>query len=546
VGDPTVVVLLLALGCTGEVEENELSLVAEDMPTMTESALLTRMSLDLRGIRPSAEELDAIEADPELLESQLDAYLSDPRFGARIMQMYAEITLTQVDSLALASLLPDLESEELFVATVGEEPLRILERIANEDLPYTEVVTGDWTMTHPLLADLWPVDTVPEDGWELAHYTDGRPAAGMLATNAFWWRYTSTDSNANRGRANQISRIFLCNDYLTRPIHFDRDLDLLDEDAVQDAIANNPACVNCHDSLDPLAASLFGFWTYGDQSWFDATIYHPDREWLWESYLSSGPSYYGTELSTVEELGQKIAADPRFPSCAVEQAFELMLRREPTLGDSDALTDHREIFIGSGMSLRSLFRSVAMDPRYQAADSAHEAIELFGGVPSKLVTIQLLGSQVEELTGFDWTYLDLDMLNNDVVGLRTLGGGTDGTSGSQSARLPNATMLLVQERLAEAAAGHVVDSDQELSAEARRLFTEIDFTETIDSDSDAIVRQIQVLQRAVLGRSVEAEGAEVEANLQLWSDLHAVSEDTSEAWAGLLLALLRDPDFLIY
>ena len=44
-----------------------------------------------------------------------------------------------------------------------------------------------------------------------------------------------------------------------RPIQFDLDVNLLDEAAVTDALRTNPACVNCHVSLDPIASYLFGF-----------------------------------------------------------------------------------------------------------------------------------------------------------------------------------------------------------------------------------------------------------------------------------------------
>jgi hypothetical protein len=50
----------------------------------------------------------------------------------------------------------------------------------------------------------------------------------------------------------------------------------------------------------------------------------------------------------------------------------------------------------------------------------------------------------------------------------------------------------------------------------------------------------------VLGNVVEEDGPEVEANLELWQSLYAVSDDPAEAWKGLLYALLRDPDFLFY
>ncbi|MCA9620895.1 MAG: DUF1588 domain-containing protein, partial [Myxococcales bacterium] len=97
------------------------------------------------------------------------------------------------------------------------------------------------------------------DGLVRAHYVDGRPAAGVLATNAFFWRHRSTLENANRGRANAISRAFLCEDYLERPIDFPSDIDLSDADAIENAIDHNAACQACHATLDPLASHLWGF-----------------------------------------------------------------------------------------------------------------------------------------------------------------------------------------------------------------------------------------------------------------------------------------------
>ena len=107
-------------------------------------------------------------------------------------------------------------------------------------------------------------------------------------------------------------------------------------------------------------------------------------------------------------------------------------------------------------------------------------------------------------------------------------------------------MILVQERLAEAAASYAVTHEQQMEPSARNLFQGIDFTETPETDRTTMVNQIQWLQRAVLGASVAADGPEVEANLALWRTLYAVNDQTDEAWTGLLTALLRDPDFLIY
>ena len=39
-------------------------------------------------------------------------------------------------------------------------------------------------MANPMLGEIWPVD-YPDgaEGWQQATYTDGRPGAGVLATN---------------------------------------------------------------------------------------------------------------------------------------------------------------------------------------------------------------------------------------------------------------------------------------------------------------------------------------------------------------------------
>lgn len=513
----------------------------------SEVDLLSRISLDLRGVRPSAEEIAQVEADPNALDSLTTSYLDDPRFGQQMMELYSEIYLTRADFFDANAADFGLVDDAAFTAAVGQEPLRMLAHIATEDLPYTELVTGDWTVANETLASIWPLDYPDgQTGWHRSQYTDGRPQAGALSTNGLWWRFTSTPSNANRGRANQVSRIFLCNDYLVREIAFDREVDLLDQEAIDDAIHNNEACVNCHASLDPLAAYLFGFWVYTEGSWYDMTRYHPDRERLYETYLGVSPSFYGQPGDSLTQLGQQIAADPRFVECAVSQVYTGLLKRDAQTVDADRLTAHREAFLAGGLTLKSLVQSVVQDPRYRAADTADPAIEALGATPAKLATPALLASQVADITGYEWYYSGYDMLGSDLYGVRTLAGGADGLTVTRNATEPNATVILVQERLAEAAASHVVAADQALAASDRRLFHLVDFTETHDSDPAVLTAQIQALHLRVFGKRVAPDGEEVAANLALWAELHAVSGEPGTAWAGLLSALLRDPDFLIY
>ena len=100
---------------------------------------------------------------------------------------------------------------------------------------------------------------VPPDSdsdWSVARYLDGRPAGGVLVSNGMWWRYETSLNNASRQRANQVTRIFLCRDYLEIPVSFDSNVDLTNESAIDSAIKEDPGCVACHATLDPLAAFM--------------------------------------------------------------------------------------------------------------------------------------------------------------------------------------------------------------------------------------------------------------------------------------------------
>jgi len=532
-------VIGLLLSCVTQVEDTGVSMYSSSAE-MTVERQLTRVSMDLRGIRPSEEEILAVQADPEQLVNAVEEFLFHPNFPDRVRNLFAEIYLTRVEDWPRSASQVGLSDEKAaYWASVGDEPLRILSQIAQEDLPYYSVTTADWTMANEVLGAIWPLDYPEgETGWKKVQYTDSRPNAGVLSTNAMWWRYTSTQANANRGRANAVSRILLCDDYLTRNVEFSRDVNLLDDDAVRHAIQNNPGCVACHYSLEPFAAYFWGFY-YGNNN-YDMGLYRPEKEQLWMEYGLAAPAYYGELGYTLEDLGHQIAADSRLPECVTQQLFEGLLRRKAQVADSERLAQHRLKFLEGGQTLRALYRSILNSPAYLGDDDAGEA-----AVHTKMVDIELFGSQLEGLTGYRFVVDGYNMLRSDEKGLRTLGGGVDGVNNTAVAVAPNSTMLLVQQRVAEAAARHVVEGDFREPASAR-LLTEIWPSATPHENPEAFAKQIRRLHLLVFGRDIELDGQEVEANKALWSQLYSVSADSYESWTGLLTALFRDPDFLLY
>lgn len=502
---------------------------------------LIRVSLDLRGIRPTEAEYAAVEQDPAALTTLVETFYSDPRFGGRIRELFAPIFRTRVDQFPVSATQYGLSEEQnaAFQAAVGDETLYMVSHLAVSDKAWTELVTGNWTMANELLGKAWPVDYPQgETGWKRVAYTDGRPGAGILSTNSLWWRYPSNGANYNRGRANALADILLCSSYLTRPVTFDNTVDLSDPEQVKNALRTNQSCVACHQSLDPLASYLFGFTYVSKNDPKDASFYHPERERDWESATGSAPTYFGSPGYTLRDLGQQVAGDPRYVSCVVERVWESLLGRASTDADLAALASHREHFLAGGLTLRSLLKSVVQDVGYLGTPDQRQ------GLPRKLVSPEIFASQVEDLTGYRFTVGGADQLRVDQGGLRGLAGGGDGNTGAGAADIPTPSMMLVYERIAQAAALWVVEQD--MVAADPRLFPALTFTETPQTDRAAMVAQLQHLHRRLFGIQVAPDGGEVEAGLSLWSALYGADPNHARAWAGVLSVLLRDPDFIFY
>ncbi len=524
-------IALLLLSCGPDpVQTKELS------PTEA-LRYLTRASLDLRGVRPSLAELRAVQADPGSAQSRALAYLAQPGFGERYAGWMAGVWLTPVSEIDHDVATYPVDDPLPMLVSLGMEPLKVLARVVEEDLPYTEVVTADWTVIDEHLATSFPTDYPAEGvGWQVVHYTDGRPKAGVLSTNGFWWRYDTTLANANRGRANAITRVFTCHDYLATPIEGNRELNLLDEEAIADALRTDPACVACHVDLDPIAAYLWGFYNHFAFSPSEQARYHAERELLWEQYSGVSPGWFGEPGSSLSDLGVQLASDPRFVECAVERTMEQLLSRPAGQEDTAALTRHREAFIAGELSVRNLVASVIADPSYREAET-------------RLLTPHQLARSVEDLTGYRFHTDGLDAFKADLYGLRSLAGGLGPSWDGEATVEPTATSLLVQERLAQAAGAWLAANDLADPAGAR-LLQRVDGSERPETHPAEMEAQVRDLYLRILSREL-APGdplAELELAraLDLWGAIHAATGSEVDAWGGLVAALLRDPDLVLY
>ncbi len=526
------------LGCTSpaeygqETEPPAAQASPEAIPALVSAdpaRWLRRVSMDLRGIPPTDAELAELQADPNAWGTLRDRFLDDDRFAERLVHIFAERWHTRVDVFDIEVFdygLP-ASQEYAFERAVGEEPLRLMSRVVTEDLPWTDVVLADWTMAEPILASVWPLD-FPEgrSGWQVARYNDGRPAVGVLATNGLWWRYNTNESNMNRRRAAAISRLLLCEDYLVRPVAFS-EADTTSE-ATADAVHSDPYCVACHASLDPVAASLFGFWWLSLYSEIEETTYHPERESLWEQSLGVEPAWYGTPISGLPDLGVSIARDSRFYTCAVETFTEPLWRRTATPDDASLLEQLRRRFLRNDLQAKDLIGAITETTPYQ--DPA-----------PRMVSHDQFITTLHALTGFRWTFEGFDQLDSDLPrGHRLLLGGVDGDAIRTPQRTPGFTWALVVKRAAEAAADAVVQREL-VEGDERVFFTEI--SETTQPGDDAFNAELKSLHLRLYSQPADAEWlTDIEA---LWEEVY--TEGTAvEAWQAVVSVMLRDPLLLSY
>lgn len=505
--------------------------------------LLRRISLDLRGTLPTTADLDAVEADPGKLRVLAEGYINSDAFEERFTSLLAERWHTVLDIYEVGPIDYGLgiERSDEFAHAVGEEPLRLIAHVVHQNLPWSEVVTADYTMAAPILIDLWPMQPVDGEepkasGWRKARYTDGRPAAGVLATNGFYWRYVTNVSNKSRGRVAAISRLLLCTDILARPVQFERTQAIDPEEAIR----TEPACVTCHVTVDPLAASMFGFWWTIQYNPYEMQSYHPERERLGPVLLDTEPGYYGTTTGGLVDLGHYLSEDPRYSRCAAESMAEQLWKRPVGFDDHAEIDALRQEFEAGGGLPQPLLLDVLEAESYKVGSFSDEASEATRAteVPVRLLSPNQQRLLLAELTGMVWTQDGYTQLENDQEGVRNLAGGVDGYTVTSPQSTPGLTWVLVNKRAAQAGAWSLVQRD--LGQAGASVLTVSATARPGEAEFD---EQLARLHWRLF--AVRSEAAWVTEMGALWTEVEA-SMGAQQAWEAVVEVMLRDPLMVTY
>jgi len=527
---------------------------------LTPTQHLTRASLALRGVRPSVEDLRAVEADPDALPGLVDGYLASPELGETIKELHNETLLLRVEQGFLT--FPAIGGLTGATATringaVFDEPLRLIADVVTTDQPYTKIVTADYTMADGAVAEIWGLPHAGGyDAWERTKWADGRGAAGVLSTSVLYHRYRSTGFNYNRGRANLISSAFLCHDFLDSDIQIDTTVDLSDPDVVANAVVQNKSCAGCHQTMDPLASYLFPFRGQigvNNITAYPLPYYLPGQVNRWQTTNKRPPMYFGQQAAGLAGLGRAIADDPRFARCTAMR-FASYLTEVPREALSGAWIARLQAqFVESNFSAKQLAKAIVLSDEFRVShDTDPAAAEALVGTLK--VRPEQLARMLRGITGFSWTtqsnaqlrgipYGTADLLQSDFIGFRVLAGGIDSYFVTEPVHTMNATSSLVARTAAAAAADFVVEHDATAPAGQRTLF----LAATVDATGEAAVRaQLAYLHARIYGELVDAGSPEVDPSYQLFADALAAAGDARRAWKLTLIGMLSDFRSLFY
>lgn len=518
---------------------------------LDDDELLVRISMALRGSRPSPEDLAAVRDDPSVLPSLVDAYMDGPGFAETIRDLHNDALHTDTEG-AFPSLPPLQDVAGYTIAeSMSDTPLRLIEAIVVEDRPYSEIVTADTWVVDDIAAAVYGIDD-GGSGWREVPIPDDRPAAGILSDNAFFLRHESAGANYNRGRANAMSSALLCLDYEDTNVEIDSDVDLSDPQAVADAVTTNPACMACHETLDPLASHFFtypGNVMNGDITEYPAPdFYQPLGVDAWQQTNGREPAYFGEPTGDIGALGALIAEDPRFTACAARRFYAYFTRTRLDDVPEQTVDALQAAFEDNELRARALIREIVLSDAFRIAAASTEegADDVHGYLRARPFQLARL---MEDLTGFRWE-LDFEIFTNQgrgivdlassaAIGFRVLGGSGDSASVFESIDTTNATTSLFLRQLAAEAASFAVEQDAE-AAQPRLL------SAGLVTDEAAVRAQIVELFDRLYGEQIATDSEEADDAWMLFSTVHDDSNDAERAWKATLTAMLRDLNILFY
>jgi hypothetical protein len=286
-----------------------------------------------------------------------------------------------------------------------ESPLELIAYVAENDLPYSEILTADYMMLNPtanfavegtavfddpdsplefqpgrvtgyyVRTEETVIEQVPEvNSARIIDPGSGRmdiPHAGILSTQSFLFKYPTTATNRNRARARWTVRHFL-------GVDIERSAQRT-TDPIALADTNNPTlfnqnCTVCHVLMDPVAGA---FQNYSDEGFYrfngldsldefyknpedgSSPLYQHGDTW-YRDMLTPGifEATAPSQDNSLQWLAQQIVEEPSFATAAVKFWWPSIMGSEalrpPEVEEDSIYQSHLTAFDAQNLAIQEL------------------------------------------------------------------------------------------------------------------------------------------------------------------------------------------------
>ncbi len=575
---------------------------------------LHKIAAALGARTPSTDEINTINAannDQQAIYTALDpimdGLMNEDAFYVRVQELYNDLLLTDRDANDRGNVddnfdLDAFANRDYYEGFSGDErnnlredanygfaraPLELIKYVIQNNRPFTEVVSADYTMINPYSAVIYGNDA-GDPGFPFSsdqnranhdrddfrpvnniRQQDGTPvpAAGVMGTHAFLARYPSTNTNVNRARARYVFDYFLGLD-----IESLASRDGLDLSNVIGIVPTyeDPQCTVCHNTMDPVAG-LFtnrdndGEYDRGNTFQHNRTMNGVPRMVPAGYTLDPADELPNAQEDTaLQWLGSRIAQDDRFAERTVRTVFEGLTGIDATAASTTAfINETKSRFVAANHNFKLLVKDIIASDYFLARNLAvGENPNAYADVGAgRLLTAEELDRKITDITGGNYQWRG----PNSNSGLRgrhyLLYGGIDSDEVLTRTTEPTSLIDGIQERISNQVACQRVAAD--LYDNNGTLFPFVDETDIPDGGAgeSAIRQNIQFLHRHILGEDLALNAAEIDSTYQLFLDVRAEGEaniqspcrggggntDTNRTvipWMAVVTYLLADYRFL--
>jgi len=488
------------------------------------------------------------------------------------------------------------ETRQWTSASVTQEPMRFIEYVVRNNLPFSDVVSGNYLVANPYTAKLYGVPhdkpMSPENflAWQRVDYTpvqnyvvddaprtQGVPVAGVLTTPAFLNRWETTRTNKGRKRARVVLKNFLATDILK---FAQRPVDSTALTSVQNPTQNSAQCSVCHTVLDPIAGGFRGFDEQNLVRFLADDKWHDDMLPPGINGVQMPPTNYGNALMW---LGAQIPRDSRFGISVAQVMYKGIVGDEPLSFPQDkSAPDYQDRvrsysiqndwfvevgknFAAAKYDLRRLVVDIVNSPYFRAKSGDPSKDALHDGLgQGRLLTPEMLGRKYRATTGLyffsneaaakDEERARDGYLRSDLVedrDWRLVYGGIDSGDVTKRTETMSPIMVATSQYTAAMVACRATSYDFTKPQPERRLFTTVDLNTTPFTiranassplvavpDAEGKIREtIKHLYFRLLGEHVEADSQEVSRTYSLFVDVWKDLEETNLKDGGRSLGL---------